>query len=158
MYVDTSIGEPSVVRNTQDNDFNKYNLTNINSIILNKQAENDNQVITKAYVDQFHQENERSRQDIGLSFHNEEADLLKNNQDNDFNDNKLTNIDSIIVNRNRSDNELSNKKFFDDELDKSTIVKFNQTLENCLKTSVGNDIYNLTKYDKIQITDITNII
>ena len=53
----------SFIRNIQDNDFNNYNLTNINSIILNKQAENDNQVITKAYVDQFHNDIERTRRD-----------------------------------------------------------------------------------------------
>ena len=41
-----------------------YNLTNINIFTLNKQAENDNEVITKSYVDQFHQENERSRRDM----------------------------------------------------------------------------------------------
>ena len=32
-----------------------------------------------------------------------------------------------------------------------------QTLQNYLKVSVGNDTYNLTKYDKIQITDTTVI-
>ena len=32
-----------------------------------------------------------------------------------------------------------------------------QTLQNYLKVSVGNDIYNLTIYDKIQITDITTM-
>ena len=80
----------------------------------------------------------------------------KNNQDNDFNNNKLTNIDSITVNRNpSSDNELSNKKYIDDELDKNTIVRFNQTLENDLKVSVGNDAYNLTKYNKIRLIDTT---
>ena len=36
-------------------------------------------------------------------------------------------------------------------------MRFNQTLENYLKVSVGNDIYNLTKYDKIHITDTTFI-
>ena len=65
LYVDNAIDEISVVRNNQDNDFGNYNLTNINSITLNKQAENDNESITKAYVDQFHQENERSRRDVG---------------------------------------------------------------------------------------------
>ena len=45
--------------------------------------------------------------------------MVKNNQDNDFNDNKLTNIDSITVNRNpTSDNEVANKKYIDNELDK----------------------------------------
>ena len=125
---------------------------------MNTQAVNDNQVITKAYVDQFHQENERSRQDVGLDFYDESSDLVKNNQDNNFSDNKLTNIDSITVNINpSSDNELSNKKYVDDELDKNTIVRFNQTLQNYLKVSVGNDIYSPTKYDKIQLIDVTEI-
>ena len=64
-----------------------------------------------------------------MSFFNEGVDLVKNNQDNDFNDNKLTNIDSITINGNpTSDDEVSNKKYIDDELDKNTILRFNQTL------------------------------
>ena len=158
VYVDASINESSLVRNNQDNDFNNNNLTNINSITSNKQAENDNEVITKAYVDQFHQENERSRRDLGIDFYDESNNLVENNQDNDLNDNKLTNLDSIQVNRNPiSDNELTNKKYIDDELDKNTIVRFNQTLQNYLKISVGNHIYNLAKYDKILLTDTTII-
>ena len=67
--------------------------------------------------------------------------MVKNNQDNDFNDKKLTNIDSITINRNpTSDDKLANKKFVDDSIGKSTIVRFNQTLENYPKVSVGNDI------------------
>ena len=157
-YVDNSIDEVSLVRNNKDNDFGNYNLTNINSITLTKQAVDDNEVITKAYVDQFHQDNERSRRDIGLDFHNESSELVKNNQDNDFNDNKLTNIDSIQVNRDPiSDNEVSIKKYVDNELDKNTLVRFIQTLTNYLKISVGNDTYNLTKYDKNYITDLTEM-
>ena len=84
--------------------------------------------------------------------------MVENNQDNDVNDKKLTNLDSIKVNRSpNSDNELVNKKYLDDELDKNTIVRFNQTLENYLKVSVGNDIYNLTKNNKIQLIDTTII-
>ena len=134
LYVDNSINETSLVRNNKDNDFGNYNLTNINTITLNKQAENDNEVITKAYVDPFHQENERSRRDVGLDFYDESNDLVKNNQDNDFNDNKLTNINSITINNNPSDdNHVSNKKYIDDEIDKNTIVRFSQTLDNYLK-------------------------
>ena len=82
--------------------------------------------------------------------------MVKNNQDNDFNDNKLTNIDSITVIGNpTSDNELANKKYIDGELDKNAKVRFNQTLQIYLKVSVGNDTYNLTKYDKIQLIDTT---
>ena len=63
-------------------------ITITKSITLKKQAENDNQVITKAFVDQFHQENERSRRDLGIDFYDESSDLEKNNQDNDLNGNK----------------------------------------------------------------------
>ena len=157
-YVDNLFNDPSIVKNTEHNDFNNNNLTNINSITLNTQAVNDNEVITKAYVDQFHQENERSRRDLGIDFYNESSDLVKNNQDNDLNDNKLANLDSIQVNRDPiSDNELTNKKYIDDELDKNTIVRFNQTLQNYLKVSVGSENYRLTKYNKIQLTDTTII-
>ena len=141
-----------------DIDFNDVKLENINTITLNKQAENDNEVITKAYVDRFHQDNERSRRDLGIDFYNESNDLVKNNQDNDLNDYKFTNLDSIQVNRKPiSDNELSTKKYIDDELEKNTIVRFNQTLQNYLKVSVGNDTYNLSKYDKNYITDLTEM-
>ena len=57
-HVDQSIDEPTVVRKNQDNAFSILNLTNMNSITLNTQAAKDNQVITKAYVDEFHQEGE----------------------------------------------------------------------------------------------------
>ena len=35
------------------------------------------------------------------------------------------------------------------------VLRFNQTLKNYLKGSVGNDTYNFTKYDKKQIADTT---
>ena len=84
--------------------------------------------------------------------------MVKNNQDNNFNDNKLTNLDSIQVNGNPTlDNEVSNKKYIDDELEKNTIVRFSQTLSNYLKVTVGSDSYNLTKYQKSYITDLTQM-
>ena len=85
--------------------------------------------------------------------------MVKYNPDKIFNDNKLPNSDSITVNRNpNSDNEVSNKNYIDDELDKNTIVRFNQTLENYLKVSVGNEVSNPTKNGKIQLTDTTEIV
>ena len=154
MYVDNSIDEPSLVRNIQDNDFNNHNLTDINSIILNTQAVNGNEVMTRTYEDQFHQENERSRRGLVFDFYDESNDLVKNNQDSDFNDKKLTDLDSVAVNRNPSlDNEFANEKYVDDSVGEGNILRFNETLQNYLKVSVGNDTYNLTKYDKIQITD-----
>ena len=47
------------------------------------------------------------------------------------------------------------KKYVDDSLGEGTIVRFSQALQNYLKISVGNDTYNLTENDKIQITDTT---
>ena len=79
-------------------------------------------------------------------------------QDNEFDNKKLTNLDSITVNRNPNlGNELANKKYIDDELDKNTVLRLNQTLQNYLKVSVGSDTYNLNKYDKIQIIDTTEM-
>ena len=125
---------------------------------MNKQAENDDEVITKAYVDQFHQENEQSRRELGIVFENESNFLVKNNQDNDLIDNKIRSINSITINNNPThDNHVSNKKYFDDEFDKNTIFRFNQRLQNYLKVSVGNDTYILTKHDKLQLTDITTM-
>ena len=160
LYVDREIDKTSLVRNNKDNDFNNHNLTNINSITLNTQAVNDNEVITKAYVDQFHQENERSRRDVGLDFYNESTDLVKNNQDNDFNDNKLTNINSIMINKNpTNNNHVTNKKYIDDALDKSTIVRLNDNSnDRYLQVRINNTSYNLQIYNKTQIIDTTKII
>ena len=158
LYVDCAINEASLARNNQGNDFSNHNLTNINSITLNTKAVNDNQVINKAYVDHFDQENERSRRDLGTDFYDESSDLLKNNQDNDLNDMKLINLDSVFINRiPTSDNEFSNKNFIDDELNKNTNVRFSRTLSNYLKVSVGNDLYNLAKNGETQIMDATII-
>ena len=103
---------------------------------------------TKSYVDSLHGIN-RNRRDSSSVF---------NDQDNEF-DKILINLDSITVIRDpSSDNELANKRYIDDSIGEATIVRLNQTLANYLKVSVGNDTYNLTKYDKIQITDTTIII
>ena len=116
------------------------------------------EIPTKAYNDRLHDENEIKRRDLGLSFCVEEVDLVKNNQDIDLKDKKLTDLDSITVKRNPSlNNELSNKKYIDDESDKKVILRFIQTLSKYLKISVGNDTYNLTKSDKIYLIAVTQI-
>ena len=158
VYVDSAIDETSLL-GLDPNE--KLDLDNQDSIILNSTLTSPKKIIEipiKAFIDSLHEEKERSRKDLGVDFHDESSDLLKYNQDNDLNDNKLTNLESLVVNREpSSDNELANKKYIDDQLDKNTIVTFNQTLQNYLKVSVGNDTYNLTKYDKFHLTDITEI-
>ena len=155
-YVDNSIDESSLLRLDPDE---KLNLEEGDSILLNSALTSPKTIIelpTKSYIDSLHEENERNRKDLGSDFYDESNELVKNNQDNDFNDNKLTNIDSITNNRNpTADNEVSKKNYIGDELDEETIVRFNQTLQNYLKVSVGVDTCNLAKYDKRNITDIT---
>ena len=83
--------------------------------MLNTLAVNDNQSITKAYVDQFNQEIERSRRDLGIDFFNESSDLVKNNQENEIINNTLINLDGVGVKGNPlSDNELVNEKHLED--------------------------------------------
>ena len=57
LFVDNAIYETSLVKNDQDNIFNNDNLFNINSFTLSTQAANDKQNMSKACVDQFHNEN-----------------------------------------------------------------------------------------------------
>ena len=105
------------------------------------------QLLTKSYVDSLH-EGSRNKRDLSSVF---------NDQDNEFDKNKVTNLDFITVIRNPNlDNELSNKKYVDDSVE-GTILRFNQALENYFKVSVGNNTYNLNIYDKIQTADITKM-
>ena len=116
-----SVDQPLLVKNSQNNDFSNHNLTKINSITLNTQAVNENQVNTMAYVDQFHQDNERSRRDLGLYFYNKSSDLVKNIQNVDK---KFTNLDIVAVNINpSSDNELANKKYVYESLGSGNIQR-----------------------------------
>ena len=158
-YVDNKFNNPSIIKNTDHVDFNNKNLDNVRMIRVTKLPEWENELTPKIYVDKalsdllsyiddLHEIN-RNKPDLSSVF---------NDQDNEFDNNKLTNLDSVTVNRNPNlDNELAKKKYIDDELDKNTVLRFNQTLQNYIKVSVGNDTYNLTKYDKIQITDTTEM-
>ena len=156
LYVDNVIDQSSLLRLDPDE---TLDLDNQDSIILKSTLTEPKTIIeipTKAFIDSLHEENERSRRDLGVDFYDESSDLGKNYQSNDFNGNIILNVRSIQINHDPSnDNHVSNKKYIDDELDKNTILRFNQTLQNYLKVSVGNDTYNLTKYDKIQLTDTT---
>ena len=141
-YVDAKFNDSTIVKNDVHIDLNDRNITNARFIQVNQLPQIDSHLTAKLYVDNTVNE----------------PTLVRNTQNNNFNDNKLINIDSVTVNRDPIlDNELSNKKYIDNELQKNTIVRFNQTLQNYLKVSVGDTIYNLTKYNKIQIIDTTEI-
>ena len=70
-------------------------------------------------------------------------------QDNDFENKRLTKLVSISVNRDpSSDNELTKKEYVDDSIGEGSILRFDQTLQNYLKISIVDAMYDLTKYDK----------
>ena len=151
-YVDQAVSyivdESSLLRLDPDE---KLNLDEQDSKILSSILTSPKTIIeipTKNYVDSLH-ESSKNRRDLSSMF---------NGIDNEFDNNKLTNLDSATVNRNpSSDNEVSNKKCVDGSIGEGTLFRFNQTLTNYLKVSVGEDTHNVTKYDKTQITDTTII-
>ena len=51
--------------------------------------------------------------------------------------------------------ELTNKNYVDGSTGESTTLSIHQTLENYLKVTVGDAVYNLTEYGRIRITDAT---
>ena len=158
-YLDNKFSDPSIIKNTDHVDLNAKNLHNVGWIKVNEMPVELNDLTPKLcvqnairgvleYVGNLHEIN-RNRRNLSSVFID---------QTNEFDNNKLANLDSVTVNRDpSSDNELANIKYIDDELDKNTILRFNQTLTNYLKISVGNDTYNLTKFDKMQITDTMEI-
>ena len=85
----------------------------------------------KIYVNSLH-ENSSNQRNISK---------ILNNQDKEFDNIQLTNLDSTPIIRNPPlGKEITNKKNFDDVLDKNTIRSFNQRLEAYLKISVGDTV------------------
>ena len=77
----------------------------------------------------------------------EEPTLVKKNQTKDLNNSKLTFLDNNALNKNRVSDEEVVKKHVDDTLSEDTVLRFDQTLQNYLKVSVGNNVYNHRKYN-----------
>ena len=157
-YADNLFNDPSIVKNDAHIDLNDRNITNCRFLSVNQLPQIDSHLTAKLYVDNAI----------------DESSIVRNNKDNDFNNYNLTNINSITLNTQAVNDDNVITKAYVDQFhqetersrrqvgidfynESSTILRFNQTLQNYLKVSVGNDIYNLTKYDKIQITDITEI-
>ena len=89
VYVDYAMDEPSLLRLDPDE---KLNLDEQESILLNSTLTLPNTIIelpTKSYVDSLH-ESSRNRRDLSSMF---------NDQDNEFDNNKKTNLDSVTVKR-----------------------------------------------------------
>ena len=160
LYVDNSIDEASLLR-LDPNEI--LDLKNQDSILLNSTLNNLKTIIelpTKAYIDGLHDENERSRRDLGIDFYDESDNLVRNNQNNNFNNNIISNIQSIEINNDPTNNKHGiNKKYLDDKLDNDTIIRLNDNSNSeYLKVQINNNFYNLQIHNKIKITDVTKIL
>ena len=131
-YVDNKFNDPGITKSTDHVDFNDKYIDNIIWIRVNERPIALNDLVPRlyfenvlsnvlGYVNSLH-ESSRNKRDLSSMF---------NDQDNDFDNIKITNLDSITVNRDPNlDNELSNKKYIDDSIGEGTILRFNQTLQN----------------------------
>ena len=128
----------------KNKDFNNSSSSNILENPLNSEPTDDNHAANKPYVDSL-SENNKNLRDLFTVF---------NDQDTEFDENNIKKLDSLTFIRNPIlDNELSNNKYVDDSLGESTILRFKKSLPNNLKASFRNDVFNLSKFDRIQITN-----
>ena len=157
-YVDNKFNDSSTIKNTDHVDFNDKILDTVHSIKVNSYPTLDEQLTPKFYVDNCVDEESLLRLDPKGKIHYGKLDSI-------FLNSSITSPRTIIelptesyVDSLHGENERSRRglglDFYDES---STLVRFNQTLQNYLKVSVGNDTYNLTKYNKISITDINEI-
>ena len=115
-YVDNKYNDPSIITNTNHVDFNDKSLDKVRWIKVNNIPAVKEHLTAKtyvdnaisnimSYVDNLHEIN-RNRRDLSSVF---------TDQDNEFDNANVTNLDRVTVNKNRiSDNELANKKYVDE--------------------------------------------
>ena len=157
-YVDKKFNDSSIIKNVDNVDFNDKDIDNVGWVKVNKWPRDAEHLTPKIYVD-----NAISESSL-LRLHRDEK-LNLDEQDSILLDSILIPPNTIIeiptksyVDSLHGENERSRRDLGLDFYDESsTLVRFNRTLQNYLKVSVGNDTYNLTKYNKISITDITEI-
>ena len=157
-YFDYKFNDSSIIKNVDNVDFNDKDIDNVGWIKVNKWPRDGEHLTPKLYVDNAIHESSL------LRLHRDEK-LKLDEQDSILLDSILKPPNTIIelptksyVDSLHGENERSRRDLGLDFYDESsTLVRFNQTLQNYLKVSVGNDTYILTKYNKISITDITEI-
>ena len=157
-YVDNKFNDSNIIKNTDHVDFNDIILDNVHSIKINSFPTLEEHLTPKIYVDNAISESSllRLHRDEKLKLDEQDSILLNSTLTSPRTIIELptkTYVDSLHEGNERSRRDLG-LDFYDES---STLVRFNQTLQNYLKVSVGNDTYNLTKYNKISITDITEI-
>ena len=150
-YVDNKFNDSSIIKNVDNVDFNDKDIDNVGWIKVNKWPRDGEHLIPKLYVDNAIHESSL------LRLHRDEK-LKLDEQDSILLDSILIPPNTIIelptksyVDSLHGENERSRRDLGLDFYDESsTLVRLNQTLQNYLKVSVGNDIYiifqNIIKY------------
>ena len=135
-YVDNLINDPAIIRNDAHIDLNDRNITNARFIQVNQLPQIDSHLTAKLYVDNSIDESSLLRLDP-------DEKLNLNEQDSIILNSTLTEPKTVIVIPTKSyidslheENERNRRDFYDES---NTLLKFNQTLQNYLKVSVGND-------------------
>ena len=149
-YVDNKFNDPSIIKNTDHVDFKDEILDSVHSIKVNSYPTLDEQLTPNFYVDHFVldlvDEPSLLRLDPKGMIHYGKLDsiFLITSITSPRTIRKLPTksyVDSLHGENERSRRDLG-LDFYDES---STLVRFNQTLQNYLRVSVGNDTYNLTK-------------
>ena len=161
-YVDNLFNDPSIIKTSAHIDLNDRNITNCRFLSVNQLPQIDSHLTAKLYVDNTISDGVNESTLLRLD---PDEKLKLDEQNSILLISSLTSPRTIIelptksyVDSLHGENERSRRDLRLDFYDESsTLVRFNQTLQNYLKVSVGNDTYNLTKYNKISITDITEI-
>ena len=126
----------NLVKRNQNTDFQNHSLSNISSISVNELPTQNSHLCNKEYVDSL-TENQRSRRDLTF---------VHNDTDNDMNDTKLLNLDSVVINREPIlDEEVANKLYVDNII----------TDESLCTNTRNNDMNNLrlTNVKLLEIND-----
>ena len=98
--VDNKFNYFGILKNTARVDFNDKKLDNVRVNKINSMLAVGEHLTSKCYVDQ--------------AISNSESTLVRNNQDNDFNNHNLTNIYSITLNNQAvDDNQVSTKSYLE---------------------------------------------
>ena len=157
-YVDNKFNDSSILKNVDNVDFNDKDIDNVGWIKVNKWPRDAEHLTPKLYVDNTIHESSllRLHRDEKLNLDEQNSILLDSvliPPGTMIEIPTMSYVDSLHGENERSRRDLG-LDFYDES---STLVRFNHTLQNYLKVSFCNDTYNLTQYNKISITDITEI-
>ena len=124
-YENNALGNNSIVRNNQNNNLLKYELTNAKSISINQNTSEDNHLISKKHVEYL----------------SGNSTVVRKTYDNNMPNQNFLSAKKFCIKDQLTQNEDGcYKEYVDSLVSENTIMRFSQTLENLLKVQVGDTI------------------